>query len=239
MNTDRNNAHANYDASRPLYFFHVPKTGGTTLQHLLQAHYPPAQTCPAQDEPGLSAISDDELRRYKLFMGHFWSLQQRLRQPLTMITWLRDPVARAVSMYKHILRDANHRLHELSRREDGFTEMLGHPALKNSQVRHLARMQDDYRAQMSDEECLALAQQSLQQCLFIGFTEQYSASTRALFGLLEWRVAADIPELNTASEHSAGVEVSEGKRAQLEAANAQDRALYDHARSRYPLPDNS
>lgn len=218
------------DSDAPLYFFHVPKTGGTTLQYLLERRFAPEEVCPAQDESQLAELADDHLAGYRLFAGHYWSLPRRLPGPLRMMTWLRNPLDRAVSMYKHILRDTGHPLHGAAHNPAGFESMLGHPALRNSQVRHLARVHEAYRRGLTDEQCLPLATAVTDRCFFVGFTEHYRASAERLFDLLGWEDREDIPRLNTADRHSPGVEVDASQREQLWAVNALDAALYDYAR---------
>lgn len=218
--------------SAPLYFFHVPKTGGTTLQHLLVEHFPDDAICPAQDEPGLQALSDASLARYRLFAGHFWSLPARLDSPLRMMTWLRDPLQRAVSMYKHILRDTGHALHAQAMQPDNLDALVTHPALRNSQVRHLARVHPHYQLRMDDTACLPLACETLDACFFIGFSEHYQRSAQTLFQLLGWERELSIPRLNTAEEYSPGVALEPSLEDALRAANALDELLYAHAREK-------
>jgi hypothetical protein len=208
----------------------VPKTGGTTLQHLLAAHFPEEAVCPAQDEPGLQALSDASLAHYRLFAGHFWSLPARLGSPLRMMTWLRDPLQRAVSMYKHILRDRSHALHTQAMLPDNLDALLAHPALRNSQVRHLARVHPHYQPGLDDADCLALACETLDACFFVGFSESYQRSTQTLFQLLGWEQEVSIPRLNTAEEYSPGVALDPSVEAALRKANTLDERLYAHAR---------
>ncbi|MDZ7783598.1 MAG: sulfotransferase family 2 domain-containing protein [Halioglobus sp.] len=220
------------DSDAPLYFFHVPKTGGTTLQHLLERRYQPGQVCPAQDESQLAELTDGQLAGYRLFAGHYWSLPRRLPGPLRMMTWLRNPLDRAVSMYKHILRDPDHPLHTVAHTAEGFEGMLEHPALRNSQVRHLARVHEAYRRGFTDEQCLPLATAVTDRCFFVGFTEEYQLCADRLFDLLGWEAREEIPRLNTSASHSPDMDVDTRQRDRLWAVNELDAALYDYARQK-------
>jgi hypothetical protein len=85
------------------FFMHFPKTGGTTLHNLLASHYPKTQICPERHNH-LINLSIGELSAFRLFSGHFdWSsitlVPARSRRIVTM---LRDPAFRLVSMYRFL-----------------------------------------------------------------------------------------------------------------------------------------
>ena len=140
-----------------LYFLHIPKTGGSSLQSVLEKHFLPEQICPGQVQPEFEKIADNDLLKYRLFAGHFWGVLEKLPVKPVVITWLRKPVPRAVSMYKHILRDPGHVLHEPARNDTDFSELMSTPAFQNSQVRHLARNNSEYHETLADDQCLPLA----------------------------------------------------------------------------------
>lgn len=105
-----------------LFFLHIPKTGGTTLEHCIY------DTCLSQDSvsnkceffhsgiyyypfeffwddnfklphSSIRTLLRDDLRAV---MGHFFfGLHRRVTRPATYVTLLREPVERVVSLYWH------------------------------------------------------------------------------------------------------------------------------------------
>lgn len=89
------------DLDRPrLVFLHVPKCGGTTLHTVLARHFDPGQICPERFN-GLRGRRLEELASYTFFSGHFdlESCQALLGRDTRVVTMLREPRARLVSLY--------------------------------------------------------------------------------------------------------------------------------------------
>src|SRR6516165_6271498 len=53
----------------PLYFYHIPKTGGTSLRGFLADQYPDQDRCPAEDWKKLAGYDQAALARFRLFYG--------------------------------------------------------------------------------------------------------------------------------------------------------------------------
>jgi hypothetical protein len=82
-----------------LVFLHIPKSGGTTLHNLLLPHFPQEAVCPERFNE-LRHFAAGQLARYRYFSGHFDLPSVKLipgRKKI--ITMLREPVARLISMY--------------------------------------------------------------------------------------------------------------------------------------------
>ena len=88
----------NTDSSK-LIFLHLPRTGGTTVHHLLQSHFPANAICPERFNE-LYQWLPDRLRDFTVFSGHFnvASLEQ-IPGSKRIATLLRDPHARIISTY--------------------------------------------------------------------------------------------------------------------------------------------
>jgi Sulfotransferase family len=100
-----------------LFFFHIPKTGGTSLYNALRrmapdrlAWYNGPDTAPPK------FLSAPEARRtISIYAGHFGYGQIRtfLAPGDKMYSVIRDPVERVFSHYNHVaVRDRKHPLHE-------------------------------------------------------------------------------------------------------------------------------
>lgn len=89
---------------RRLVFLHLPKTGGTTLDHHFAQGFAPGEICP-EHGPGLHRMPAEELARYRYFSGHFVYDQLRcIPGPLFTVTVLRNPVERLLSAYYFLKR---------------------------------------------------------------------------------------------------------------------------------------
>ncbi len=140
-----------------LVFLHHPKTGGTTLRHLLVKNFPEDKVCPERFN-GLRFLAAGELAHYRLFSGHFDLPSIRLipgRKKI--ITMLREPVARLISLYYflrahrpqvidndglELARLANkHAMAEFFQAD----EVRSHPTINNSLTRVLTGVIDSYR----------------------------------------------------------------------------------------------
>ena len=88
-----------------LIYLHIPKTGGTTLSHILDWNYPRVHVINHYDEiPPFLALSDDEKRAYDCLRGQiFYGIHESLPQSATYITMLRHPVKRFVSQYHYTM----------------------------------------------------------------------------------------------------------------------------------------
>lgn len=107
--------HSRYSPHRtlPLYFLHIPKTGGTTLRHsVLAQNFENRLICPAYSYSQLLRLPPSEILTYRLFSGHFYySLYRLLPEKPVYITFLRDPVERVLSLYDYVRRDSAHYQH--------------------------------------------------------------------------------------------------------------------------------
>ena len=94
-----------------LLFIHLPKTGGTALRSALQDAFEPSQSAfvygagdldESISRAAFEALSDDEIDRLRLVMGHFrYGVHQRIARPYRYATLVRQPVDRVVSLYYH------------------------------------------------------------------------------------------------------------------------------------------
>ncbi|MEM9254973.1 MAG: sulfotransferase family 2 domain-containing protein [Pseudomonadota bacterium] len=106
----------------PIFFVHIMKTGGTTVQKMIRYRLPEMRVFPNNIEdpnrlvahvniPYLRGIPAERVQRTRVFAGHFpYIATKMLGCEVQTMTLLRDPVERVISHLKH-----HHR------QEGGFT----------------------------------------------------------------------------------------------------------------------
>jgi hypothetical protein len=141
---------AAYDPDLALYFQHVPKTAGTSVATLLAAAFARDEICPVTHWDTLAQLPEEDVARYRLFIGHYASyLPRYLRKPLNTFTVLRDPVERTISHYAYIVASEDHAFHAVSK---GMTllDFVLHPVTRhnvcNYQARYIADLGIDPRS---------------------------------------------------------------------------------------------
>ena len=125
-----------HEQSDPLIFLHIYKTGGTTLNRILEREYKLHQIC-SVDPNGwqwhyrkILRWPERRLNRTLVFKGHMpFGLHDVLRRRARYLTILRDPVERAVSDYyfaRSFAPHINHRVAQQLTLEEYFLEKHEH-----------------------------------------------------------------------------------------------------------------
>jgi hypothetical protein len=188
----------NIDASQyTVVFTHIPKTGGTTLDHIVKGAAAAqgkrwrrlpmtAQlSIPRQDRKqtllDLSEFSQDELRTYDYVTGHMpFGIHRLLPRQALYVVLLRDPVARLLSNVRFgIDREKWSRDTPL---EPLFTEGK---LVDNLQTRHISGVGDS--GTPCTRAALDLALENLHsQYAVVGLTERFDDFLKALITLFGW-----------------------------------------------------
>jgi limonene-1,2-epoxide hydrolase len=136
----------------PLYFLHIPKTSGTTLTAYLDAHFQPHEIVGpkvwsqhlAELGPAGRSPFTRSMRGKKLIRGHFGrGVWRELDETPSVITMLRDPVEKVISMFHHMSSERrwnNFATSDFYRDPYSLDAVMGDDRariLSNHQVRHL------------------------------------------------------------------------------------------------------
>jgi hypothetical protein len=133
-----------------LVFLHLPKTGGTTLHNHLAQFFEQQDICPERFN-GLRKLPLGQLARYRFISGHYdLASCQAIPGEKKIITFLREPRARLVSLYNFLKA---HRPEVAKRNDWGLVlmadeltieqffahpEVRRHPYINNGMTRALA-----------------------------------------------------------------------------------------------------
>ena len=224
-----------------LIFLHLPKCGGTTLNRIIEWEYPPLRIFSIDpsffrwSHRRVSRWPRERLAKMRVFKGHMpFGLHERLPQPATYITFLREPVERVISEYYFAL---HYRLHPQYRRMQSLS--LEDYALKtphhNLQTKLLAGRGNfpDFLAGDCDEETVALAKDNLaRHFTFAGLTERFDEGLAVLKLIFGWDIA-QYASFNVTRIRPRKETVPASVQAAIAERNRHDVALYEHVVASY------
>lgn len=188
-------------AEAPLIFYHIPKTGGTTVTSLLNQQFPRSSICPDNFYYELNNRTLSELMNYRFIRGHFFFHSQLLAIPeAKRIVFLRDPVERVLSEQRFFER------HYSNRPDDLYKEHFLPPGppiqtAKNQQCLFLSSL-DPTDPTISDAHHLESAKHNLEHAFFfIGLMEKMNESITKLYNLMGWQLPKNIPKHQITQEN--------------------------------------
>jgi len=223
-----------------LAFVHLPRTAGTAIREaMLLPAFDPEETFFVEETRAIAphrraartadiaALPAATRRRLRLVAGHMpFGLEPLFGdRPVHYLTFVRDPVERALSVYFYCRAAADNPAHPLARSlSPGEFAEAGYGGARDGMTRYLSNAVWGVRYP-SEEAMLAAAEAALARCMFIGLYERLDDDIRALRALL--RLAeAPLPRVN---ECPRDPPVTEDDRNRVAAANRLDAALYRRA----------
>ena len=236
---------------------HIGKTGGVSVETLLKDSFDKKLICPSY-RPFEFIENKTRAGDYRIFIGHNpYYVSEILPRPLLIFTFLRNPLDRTLSTYKHFLRDTTHPNRKLFMDEaNTLLGLIKHPRLGGNvnepQTRFLginidfsSLIQKAYKEkrtgkrlmgifakvqkQQANDEIFSLAKQRLFKLPFIGITERFEESIGLLCKLLEIDLPEDIHHLNRAPKHQSPnpKDLSAEELEAIDQATYYDQQLYE------------
>lgn len=180
---------------RVLIFVHIQKTAGSTVRWIIKRRYPQGAVLElgrTQDHLPLEQFRLlPQARRdaFDCLIGHIpFGLHELLSRPADYITFLRDPLERAVSQFYYICRTPTNRIHPLieatgfSLLEYARNDEFGRP--DNMQVRYVIGAGTEARMTAQDLERAKIALRERYACF--GLMERFDESLVLLRRALDW-----------------------------------------------------
>ena len=174
-----------------LCFFHIPRTGGTTLtKDVLFRNFSPRRLCHVNYDADLNPLdgAHDPLRwsrrrraGIQVLAGHMpFGFASHLPGAFEHITFLRDPIARTVSDYHFARQHPSNPASATARRLSLAEFVRGNYGTSNNGYAHWLS-NAAFGARFSTEaEMLDAAVRNLARCSFVGITEEFESSVQQL-----------------------------------------------------------
>ncbi len=222
-------------------FFHIPKTGGTTLDYLVAKNYRVDYVyqvnAPALDQHVRGMFKAG--RAFRAFLGHYElnDIHYQLldRKKLVQFTMIREPVGRVISYYDYVRSSKNHPKHAMA---CGLSleEFIEHPEvdeMPNAQAHRilgLLRENAIHADRRSDQQLIeAVCEQLERRFSLFGLTEMYDHFLLMAQRALGWN---DVfyRRMNESREKTDKTALPTALIERIRAINHIDQALYEFAR---------
>jgi len=232
-----------------LYFLHIPKTAGTSLRTFLESHFDLDKVCPSLVLPDLLPCSPSQLKQYRLFCGHHGLFVNTLLhcEPVTL-TVLRDPVARTISHYRHLLETKEDWLHERVKNktlEEFVCGEWGPVELLNLQTRYLVLddIQEDYFGhshlrtnntdglirKYSDPSWVEKAKHKLDNMAAVGIQERFNDFLKLLSFTFGWSPTQTFLAYNKTKASFDKSSITPKAKARIKELTKIDQEVYNYA----------
>lgn len=190
----------------------------------------------SQREESIGKLLSDRAQ-LKLLHGHMpFGMHQYLSSGATYVSFVRDPVERAVSHYRFASRRPDHYLHE-SVRAEGFgpAEFVASglsTELDNGQVRLIAGFASSHVPfGQCQEDLLEIALENIARHFsVVGVPESFDESLLLMHRRLRWRKWPCYASVNVSGGN--GISLSDSDRSIIERYNQLDRRLYEVVKDR-------
>lgn len=217
-----------------LIFLHIPKTGGTTLNTIINRHFPQNAiwNINKRNIGELKRLSEEERLAIRCLEGHLvFGIHELLPQACTYITLLRNPVDRIISHYYFARRNPNNYLYDEAT-SMSLKDYARHEELSNGQTRRISGFIgiDSATSPGNPSKMLETAKRNLEvHFKVVGISERFNEVLVLLKRFLGWRNVFYV-KVNIAKDRPSVTDIPQDTLRVIETYNELDMELYDYAK---------
>lgn len=234
-------------AEGTVVFLHLPRTGGTTLNSVIDRQYGRDEVLELYGEAladprrALREAVADRDRVLRVVRGHFpYGIHDVIDRPVRYVTMLRRPIPRLLSQYHYVRTQPGHRLHDRLVDEDiSVRDYVQDPMTSqvvNGQVRMLVddpELHGDEGFRDVTEDDVERAKRTLDEhCVAFGLTDEYDRSLALIADRLGWRHPRYVRK-GSGSGRPTVESLDEATLEALQDATSADRELVRYSRQRF------
>jgi len=239
-----------------LYFMHIPKTAGTSINNIVKSNFKNDKIYPFPTYHKIFTNSKLDYDSYELISGHFtMSFIQNIKSAVDTITVFRNPISRVISAYNHIMREPEANFEFNYFKKCNIKQALQtYPWLfSNQQTKHLGWTKNILKIPRSKitipfsienwklfyqninmDEIYENACSNLEKLFLFGFTDRIEEFINTLSNKMNWSLPLEIPNKNKSKDTQITEnDLSKNIIEMIEKLNEYDIKLYTHARKRY------
>jgi hypothetical protein len=240
-----------------LFQLHIPKTAGTTLYSVLLTRIPRERVLLMTKDPVCAGEVTAGAEGVDLVAGHLsWAAVGAFPEPPAVLTVLRDPVERALSVYSYLRVNAGAGIFDPGSEgtaQEAAMRPLGDMLLdRTSGLRHVVasnqvgylsgdepnlRQPAGFLTPSGDldtpklERCYEIAERNLLTCAWVGTTETLDRDLETLAARLGWPSFGAVQRRNVTRDRQSAESLPSRARRELEQLVEADRELHARART--------
>lgn len=241
---------------RILYFLHIPKTAGTSLNKIIKAQFKNNKVYPFATYHQVFTNTKLNLDSFEMVAGHFtMSFVKNFNNPVDTFTVFRNPVSRVISAYNHFMREPEANFEFNYFKKCNIKQALQtYPWLfSNQQIKHLGWNDNilnmprhkipipfsienwkNFYENVNMDKIYKNACENLEKLFLFGFTDRINEFINNIFKKMNWSVPKEIPNQNKAKENQVTEEELNSSVVNIiENINEYDIKFYNYARRRY------
>jgi hypothetical protein len=232
-------------SSNTILFLHLHRTGGTTLNKIIEDIYQEYEVYHIKGKPYREFVQklknqpDKQKSKYRVIKGHhFFGLHESLPQNSAYVTMVREPFKRVLSLYYWAMERPNFPGHKRIVQENiNFeTYMQGKNAvLDNGMTRHIAGYDlDRIPYGQCGTDLLTIAKKNIKKYfLAVGLTEFFDESLLLFKRTLGWQKMPLYKKYHVTKNKPPKIEVSNSVYNRIKRCIELDLELYQYIKERF------